>query len=67
MKRFEIQVSWMMAATIEVPAKTHEEASRHVMTGTRPTNGSFVPFSMHVDSIEEERGDEFSKRLHRIK
>ena len=67
MKRFEIQVSWMMATTIEVAAQTREEANRCALTGVRPTDGNFVPFSMNVDSIEEGKSEVSSRKLRRIK
>jgi hypothetical protein len=67
MKKFEVHVSWTMATSIEIVANTREEATRRVLSGTRPSDGGFVPSSMHVDSVEEERGDEPSRRLRRIK
>jgi len=67
MKRFEIQVSWTMTTSVEVEAQTGEEACRCVLAGMRPMDGSFVPFSMRVDSVDEGRREEPSKQLRRIK
>jgi hypothetical protein len=50
--KFELQISWTMTATLELDAESEEDATCYALNNARRvTDGSFVPFSMNVDSI----------------
>jgi len=54
MCKFELQVSWTMATTVEIEANSQQEAVNYALTKMRrPEEGEYVGSSMNVDSIEE--------------
>lgn len=53
MNRFQLQVSWTVATAVEVEAASSEEATSYALTRMRLPNGDFVPFSLHVSSVDD--------------
>ncbi len=65
MSKYNVQVSWTVTTAGEVEADSEQDAALYTLSSTRrPDDGSFVPFSMSVDSIEEVRA---RARLFRVK
>lgn len=69
MKKFELQISWTMTATVHVEAETEEEATRSALTARCTDGGSFLPSSIKVDSVEvaEADGTNVPAKLLRVK
>ena len=51
-KKFELDLTWSVVASVEVEAETEQDARIFALNSMRRPDGDYVPYSREIKSVE---------------